>query len=124
VDREFVTAFFIFDKQEGEEAGLMHSINGYIFGNLLGLIAKQGEQVRWHVLGMGNEIDLHTPHWHGETVSVGAQHVARQTDVLELLPASMITADMEADNVGEWLYHCHVADHIEAGMVTTYQILP
>jgi FtsP/CotA-like multicopper oxidase with cupredoxin domain len=124
VDREFVTAFFIFDKQEGEEAGLMHSINGYVFGNLRGLIAKQGEQVRWHVLGMGNEVDLHTPHWHGETVSVGAQHVARRTDVLELSPASMITADMEADNVGEWLYHCHVADHIEAGMVTTYQILP
>ncbi|ADJ27471.1 multicopper oxidase domain-containing protein [Nitrosococcus watsonii] len=124
VEREFVTAFFIFDKLEGEEAGLMHSINGRLFGNLRGLVAKHGERVRWHVLGMGNEVDLHTPHWHGETVSVGAPHVARRTDVLELLPASMITADMEADNNGEWLYHCHVADHIEAGMSTTFQILP
>lgn len=124
VDQEFVTAFFIFDKLEGEEAGLMHGINGYVFGNLPGLVAKQGERVRWHVLGMGNEVDLHTPHWHGETVWVGAPHVARRTDVLELLPASMITADMEADNPGEWLYHCHVADHIEAGMSTTYQIVP
>lgn len=87
-------------------------------------MAKQGERVRWHVLGMGNEVDLHTPHWHGETVLVGAPHVARRTDVLELLPASMITADMEADNPGEWLYHCHVADHIQAGMSTTFQILP
>jgi FtsP/CotA-like multicopper oxidase with cupredoxin domain len=44
--------------------------------------------------------------------------------VVNLLPATMITADMKADNPGEWIYHCHVADHIAAGMVTTYQILP
>lgn len=124
VDREFVTAFFIFDRLAGEEPGLMHSINGYIFGNLRGLIAREGERVRWYVLGMGNEVDLHSPHWHGETVMVGAPQVARRTDVLELLPASMVTADMNADNVGEWLFHCHVADHIYAGMTTTYQILP
>ncbi|MGR9106481.1 MAG: multicopper oxidase domain-containing protein [Gammaproteobacteria bacterium] len=124
VDREFVTAFFIFDELDEEEPGLMHSINGFIFGNLRGLQAQRGEKVRWHVLGMGNEVDLHTPHWHGETVQVGATHVARHTDVLELLPATMVTADMDALNVGEWLYHCHVADHIEAGMSTTYSIAP
>ena len=123
VDREFVTAFFIFDELEGEEPGLMHSINGYLFGNLKGLIAKNGESVRWHVLGMGNEVDLHTPHWHGKTVTVGAHDNAVRTDVVNLLPATMITADMKADNPGEWLFHCHVADHIAGGMVTTYQIL-
>lgn len=122
VSREFVTAFVIFDKLEGEEPGLMHSINGYIFGNLKGLIMRRGEIVRWHVLGMGNEVDLHTPHWHGKTVQVGAPAVARRTDVLELLPATMITADMNADNTGEWMYHCHVADHLNAGMFTSYQI--
>ncbi|MFN3920305.1 MAG: multicopper oxidase domain-containing protein [Methylohalobius sp.] len=41
-----------------------------------------------------------------------------------LLPAQMISADMLADNPGEWLFHCHVSDHIDAGMATTYQILP
>jgi FtsP/CotA-like multicopper oxidase with cupredoxin domain len=123
VDREFVTAFFVFDELEGEEPGLMHSINGYMFGNLRGLIAQNGESVRWHVLGMGNEVDLHTPHWHGKTVTIGARDNAIRTDVVNLLPASMITADMKADNPGEWIFHCHVADHIAAGMVTTYQIL-
>ncbi len=122
VSREFVTAFVIFDKLEGEEPGLMHSINGYIFGNLKGLVMHQGEKVRWHLLGMGNEVDLHTPHWHGKTVTVGGPLVARRTDVVELLPATMITADMNADNSGEWMFHCHVADHINAGMFTSYQI--
>ncbi|TMB23463.1 MAG: copper oxidase [Deltaproteobacteria bacterium] len=124
VAREFVTAFFIFNELGGEEAGLMHSINGYIFGNLRGLVMKNGEKVRWHLLGMGNEVDQHSPHFHGKTVKVGAGSAERSTDVIELLPASMVTADMNADNPGEWMFHCHVADHIDAGMLTTYQILP
>ena len=124
VDKEFVTAFFIFNKADGEERGLMHSINGYIFGNLRGLVMRNGQKVRWHVMGMGNEIDLHSPHWHGKTLQIGKGVAARRTDVIELLPGSMVTADMKADNPGEWLYHCHVADHIDAGMQTTYRILP
>ena len=127
VDKEFVTAFFIFNElpdKRDPEPGLMHSINGYIFGNLKGLVMKNGDKVRWHTMGMGNEVDNHTAHWHGKTVTVGAGQAARRTDVVELLPASMVTADMNADNLGEWAYHCHVADHIDAGMMTTFQILP
>ncbi len=124
VDKEFVAAFFIFNELDGNEPGLMHSINGYIFGNLKGLVMKRGDRVRWHLLGMGNEVDLHTPHWHGKTLTVGRGLAARRTDVVELLPATMITADMDANNVGEWLFHCHVADHIAAGMLTTWQVTP
>src|SRR6185503_18759103 len=86
VNREFVTAFFIFNELDGEEPGLMHSINGYIFGNRKNLIMNRGEKVRWYVLGMGNEVDLHSPHWHGKTVRVAGS----QTDVVNLLPATMI----------------------------------
>ncbi|HEV8385686.1 MAG TPA: multicopper oxidase domain-containing protein, partial [Candidatus Acidoferrales bacterium] len=74
--------------------------------------------VRWYLLGMGNEVDLHSPHWHGKTL----RYEQRQTDVIELLPGSMATADMNADNPGTWLYHCHVADHIDAGMMAKYTI--
>src|SRR5581483_1750616 len=45
VDREFVMAFFIFNELNGEEPGLMHGINGYIFGNLRGLEMTTGERV-------------------------------------------------------------------------------
>lgn len=40
----------------------------------------------------------------------------RQTDVIELLPASMKVADMLADNPGNWLLECHVANHMAEGM--------
>jgi hypothetical protein len=119
VDREFVTMFMIFDEQQGKSEGLFHTINGYIFGNLPGLIMNQGEKIRWYLLGMGNEKDLHTPHWHGKTVTYARRH----TDVVELLPASMASADMLADNAGSWLFHCHVSDHMESGMMATFTIV-
>ena len=120
VDREFVVCFMIFDEKKGLENGLFHALNGYVFGNLTGLVMKKGEKVRWHLLAMGNERDLHTAHWHGKTVHYGRRH----TDVIELLPASQVTVDMFADNVGTWLFHCQVSDHMEAGMMTTYTIQP
>jgi len=118
VDREFVTCFMIFDQMGGRPDGLFYSINGYIFANLPGLMMKQGDKVRWYLLGMGNEIDLHTPHWHGETVTDGKA----TTDVVELLPGSMKTVDMTADNPGSWMFHCHVEDHMEGGMTAVYTI--
>jgi manganese oxidase len=118
VDREFVTMFMIFDQLSGKDAGLFYTINGYIFGNLPGLVIKKDERVRWYLLGMGTEKDLHTPHWHGQTVEYGNRH----TDVVELLPASMVAVDMVADNPGTWLFHCQVSDHMEAGMMATYTV--
>jgi FtsP/CotA-like multicopper oxidase with cupredoxin domain len=118
VDREFVASFMIFDEMGGKPPGLFYAINGFIFGNLPGLMMRQGDKVRWYLLGMGNEIDVHTPHWHGETVTEGG----RNTDVIELLPGSMKTVDMIADNPGTWMFHCHVEDHMEAGMMAVYTI--
>ena len=109
VDREFVAAFVIFDQLLAKPEGLFYSINGYIFGNLPGLVMAQGEKVRWYVMGMGNEIDVHSPHWHGKTVTDGR----RNLDVIELLPASTRAVDMIADNPGTWMFHCDVRDHVE-----------
>jgi hephaestin len=109
------------DDDEGfEESNLMHSINGYVFGNQPMMTMRRGEHVRWYVMSMGTEVDLHTPHWHGNVVSVGGMRM----DVVNLLPASMIIADMEPDDAGTWLFHCHVNDHIRAGMLTRYRVLP
>jgi len=118
VDQEFVAAYMIFDELGGRNEGQFHAINGYIFGNLPGLVVKKGEKVRWYVMGMGNEKDIHTPHWHGQTLTDGR----RNLDVVELLPASTTAVDMLANNVGTWLFHCQVADHMEAGMMAEFTI--
>jgi hephaestin len=48
-------------------------------------------------------------------------HGLRQ-DVVELLPATTLVADMRPDDPGTWLYHCHVNDHILAGMLSLYRV--
>jgi hephaestin len=108
------------DDEEFHESNLMHSINGYVYGNLGGFTMHVGEHVRWYVMATGTEVDLHTPHWHGNTVTV----MGMRTDTIQLLPAAMIVADMVPDDVGTWLFHCHVGDHIAAGMQSLYTVLP
>lgn len=121
VDQEFVTLFMVFDQQQGKEAGMMHAINGYIFGNLQGLVVNLGSRVRWHVFAMGSERDIHTAHWHGK---VGVTRNEEHVDVVPLLPAESATVDMVADNPGSWMFHCHVADHMEGGMMALFSVVP
>lgn len=142
IDREFVTLFSVIDENESpyldanikeftkqpasvekddeefHESNLMHSINGFVYGNLPALEMKQGERVRWYTLSLGTEVDLHTPHWHGQTGTM----MGMRTDMLELLPGSMKVFDMVPDDPGTWLYHCHVNDHIKAGMQALFKV--
>jgi FtsP/CotA-like multicopper oxidase with cupredoxin domain len=96
------------------------SINGYIFGNMPLMKMKVGDRVRWYVATLGDFDNAHTPHWHGNTVIVAGQ----RTDVVSVLAAQMVTADMTPDEPGIWLYHCHFSDHMLAGMVGRYEVEP
>jgi manganese oxidase len=96
------------------------SINGYIYGNTPMMTMKAGDRVRWYVATLGDFNNAHTPHWHGNTVLVSGQ----RTDVVSVVSAQMVTADMVPDAPGIWLYHCHISDHMLAGMMARYQVLP
>jgi manganese oxidase len=102
------------------ESNLKYAINGYLFANLPGLDMHVGERVRWYVIGLGSENDLHSPHWHGQTVTVGG----RRTDTVGVLPATTVVADMVPDNPGTWMFHCHVVEHFDAGMTALYRVTP
>ena len=102
------------------DTNIKWSINGYIFGNMPLMTMKQGDRVRWYVATLGDFNNAHTPHWHGNTVLVGGQ----RTDVLNIISAQMVTADMTPDAPGIWLYHCHISDHMLAGMVARYEVRP
>ena len=70
-------------------------------------------------MAMRTEVDLHTPHWHGNTVTT---MMGMRTDVLHLVAGAMQTADMQPDDQGIWLFPRHVNDHIKAGMLTRYEV--
>jgi FtsP/CotA-like multicopper oxidase with cupredoxin domain len=97
------------------------TINGYVFGNLPMMTMKKGEHVRWYLATIGEGINFHTPHWHGNVVLQDG----KRTDVVLLGgPAQMLTVDMVPDDPGIWLYHCHIDDHMDMGMVAMYKVEP
>ena len=79
--------------------------------------AKVGDLVRWRVISIGQE--FHTFHVHGHrwVTAEGAL-----TDNVTLGPGTYTTFDWTEDNVGEWLYHCHVPAHMEGGMLGLYTV--
>jgi FtsP/CotA-like multicopper oxidase with cupredoxin domain len=94
------------------------TVNGYSFANGPMMKMSEGQHVRWYVATLGEGFNFHTPHWHGNTVLLDGQ----RTDVLSLGPAQMETVDMVPDDPGIWLYHCHVSEHMDGGMVARYEV--
>jgi hephaestin len=101
-------------------ANFKGTINGYLYANGPRMTMKKGERVRWYLLTMGEGANFHTPHWHGNVV---VDH-GKRTDVMFLGPAQMQTVDMVPDDPGTWLYHCHVEEHMDIGMMTLYTVEP
>jgi FtsP/CotA-like multicopper oxidase with cupredoxin domain len=106
------------------ESNMMHSINGYTHCNLEGMEMTTGENVRWYTNSFGNTGDLHSPHWHGNTGEIvgGDGPVGGRVDSFELIPGGVKVMDMKPNDAGKWLYHCHINDHITAGMNAFYEV--
>ncbi|KAM9436458.1 ferroxidase HEPHL1-like [Clarias gariepinus] len=145
VDKEFALLFMIFDENEswylGDnikkylnkdpetfsesegflESNMMHGINGKLYANLPGLTMQQGDRTQWYLMALGSDEDMHTVHFHDQSFIYKTDH-AHRADVYGLFPGTFKTVELRAGTPGTWLLHCHVADHIDAGMETTYTI--
>jgi FtsP/CotA-like multicopper oxidase with cupredoxin domain len=96
----------------------MHTVNGRAYEEWSPHFqAKLGDLVRWRVISIGQE--FHTFHVHGHRW-VTPEGVL--TDNVTLGPGTYTTFDWTEDNVGDWLYHCHVPAHMEGGMVGLYTV--
>ena len=111
-DREFQVFF--------APVGEFQGIDGRAFvGNTPVFHSRVGDLVQWDVLALGS--DHHTFHVHGHRWH-GAGPSHRHQDVQELGPADSFRIRWREDAPGTWLYHCHVEDHMERGMIGVYQV--
>jgi len=101
-------------------ANFKSTVNGYMYANDPIMTMKKGERVRWYLVTVGEGINLHTPHWHGNVVLANG----KRTDVVMLMPSQMLTVDMVPDDPGTWLFHCHFSEHMDGGMVALYKVEP
>jgi FtsP/CotA-like multicopper oxidase with cupredoxin domain len=109
-DREFVVVF--------AEMGDFQSIDGRAFvGNTPVFRSRVGDLVQWDVMAMGSE--HHSFHVHGHRwITPGG--IARDTETVG--PAESFRIRWRERDPGTWLYHCHVEEHMAAGMIGTYRV--
>jgi FtsP/CotA-like multicopper oxidase with cupredoxin domain len=86
--------------------------------------AALGAHVRWRVLDVSPD-DPHTFHVHGHrwcdrgglADALGVcPNGGLYTDDPPLLPAEGITVDWIESEPGDWMFHCHILDHVGDGM--------
>ena len=112
-------------------------VNGFAFPYLPAWNFELGERVQVHLLNIGPS-EEHTFHIHGHRwidsdegrpidnkflsphSAVYHPEISRPEGFIPL--ASALVDDVsvfafDADSAGEWMYHCHIYDHINAGMM-------
>jgi FtsP/CotA-like multicopper oxidase with cupredoxin domain len=91
-------------------------INGRAFVDHRPVEVALGERLR---LRFRNEtMMVHPMHLHGHTFALAGERGARKDTVL-VNPMATVSVDVEADNPGQWMIHCHNTYHLEAGMATS-----
>jgi hypothetical protein len=117
-DRDFFLHLHSLPSSITRSPSMLHCINGRSFaGNTPTMRAVEGEEVAMHVIDMNN--DWHTFHLHGHRWADGS---GKFIDSPTVGPSEVITARFREDNPGRWLYHCHVASHMAAGMTGWYMV--
>ncbi|MBC2644852.1 MULTISPECIES: multicopper oxidase family protein [unclassified Rhodococcus (in: high G+C Gram-positive bacteria)] len=99
-------------------SGYRWTINGATYDQHTPLEIAQGQRVR---LRFVNQTTMfHPMHLHGHTFQVvDDQGAGPRKDTTLVLPNQTVEVDLDADNPGQWLVHCHNLYHGEAGMMTT-----
>ena len=61
---------------------------------------------------------FHPVHLHGHTFALTDRTGSGiRKDTVNVLPMQTVTLDLQADNPGQWMTHCHNAYHAELGMM-------
>ncbi len=91
-------------------------LNGKRFGEDTPLALSRGQRVRLRMTNI--TMMAHPMHIHGHTWALPGSDGLRKDTVL-IRPMETVEADLQADNPGTWMLHCHNIYHAELGMMTT-----
>ena len=90
------------------------------------LLLRYGQKVKLNIQNM--DADNHSMHLHGhlfQVVSIDGAPVDGAVRDTVLLPAGChnVTVLFEANNPGNWAFHCHMVFHMAMGMMTTVEYI-
>lgn len=87
-------------------------INGAPYGKNDPLLINEGDRVRLELMNMTQM--THPMHIHGHTFALPS---GLRKDTVLVKPMSSLAVDLQADNPGSWMTHCHNIYHAEVGMM-------
>jgi FtsP/CotA-like multicopper oxidase with cupredoxin domain len=99
-------------------------LNGKVGDAVPPITVRPGERIRIRLINAGSLV--HVMHTHGHSFKVialdgnplppGAQYVK---DSVTIGPSERVDIELQANNPGVWMFHCHVEHHMANGMMTT-----
>lgn len=94
--------------------------------------AQVGDLVRWRLVNASPDV-FHSFGIHGhnfcdrgglEVPVKGCPNGGRMTNIVELGPLMTVSIEYTESNPGHWMYHCHLLDHVDEGMMGYYDVTP
>uniref|UniRef100_A0A8C5YJ26 Coagulation factor VIII n=1 Tax=Marmota marmota marmota TaxID=9994 RepID=A0A8C5YJ26_MARMA len=99
-----------------------HAINGYVMDTLLpGLVMAQDQRIRWYLLSMGSNENIHSIHFSGHVFTVRKKEEYKMA-VYNLYPGVFGTVEMLPSKPGIWRIQCLIGEHLHAGMSTLFLV--
>lgn len=90
---------------------------------------KQGEPVKIRIFNDPNSMHpmQHPIHFHGQRFLVVARDGVSQTnlvwkDTVMIKAGETVDIILDTSNPGVWMAHCHIAEHLEAGMMMKFNV--
>jgi FtsP/CotA-like multicopper oxidase with cupredoxin domain len=115
-------------RRELAERGKMWAINGVASHRIDMPPLFTLERNRTHLLSIRNDTAFpHPMHLHGHSFRVLSRN-GQPTAYREWLDTVLVDPDetveiaFVADNPGDWLFHCHILEHMEAGMYAVIRV--
>ena len=117
------------DIREMMRRGKMWAVNGVASsGNVMDpmLTLTRGAS---YILAMDNDTAWHHPiHLHGHSFRVIARdgkptRHREWRDTVLMAPGEKVDIAFLADNPGDWLFHCHILEHMAGGMVAVIRVV-
>lgn len=108
---------------EMRDGEMVYTINGRVFPDTEKISVKKGEKVLVTFVNQSMTED-HPMHLHGHFFQVLSKNGKPLQgspvikDTLNVRPGETYEVAFEADNPGDWMFHCHDLHHASAGMVT------
>ncbi|XP_071171611.1 hephaestin-like isoform X2 [Mytilus edulis] len=95
-----------------DDSNTLHTINGFVYGNLPDLTFCVGAKTRLHVASLSRTDDVHTVRFHGQSFKFRN----KRYDTLPVFSGVSLTAEVVPSEEGIWLLSSTSAYHKKGGM--------